>query len=518
MKHCLTVLLSCAMSCPLLAQPTSLSTDIQSIAIEVKTPDWQDVLDSLRINGDEFLPATVIFHNQKEQQAGIRYRAFPAFTPGEKRNPLEIKLADGQLIQLSHSLRDPSKLRETIAAWIIGQYIPCTGAKLTKVVVNDEFYALLTQTETVDNQFFEKYFEDDKGDHFVSDPQLNTKPSPGCPPNFYAALRYSNQLDCYQDHFQTDGDWKSLQTFTYLLNHEPEKISDRLHLHQTIWMLALNNVLVHLNSYSGRGSRNYQLYRDENGLFHPFHGALNLAFGGYKNTGDGSDLTVAALVKLDPLLHAYNDDKPLIAQLLKNETHRKIYIAQMRTILEDFFWSDRFEETVIEQHELIAPILEANDYDLTRFNNSLLSTTGQRSQIPGLLQLMNNRAAYLKKHPMMTVLPSNIGDITFKKRERYSSQKVQAFEFQIPVDRFPKKVMLHYRLNPKDNFNVIALNDKGEEGDTTANDDIYGIRIPAQKEDTIEYYIFVENSGAVTFEPSNYLMKRHFQSLEALNK
>ncbi|MBK7338404.1 MAG: CotH kinase family protein [Saprospirales bacterium] len=46
-----------------------------------------------------------------------------------------------------------------------------------------------------------------------------------------------------------------------------------------LWMLAINNVLVNLDSYVGGFAQNYYLYRDSTGIFHPVIWDLNLALG-----------------------------------------------------------------------------------------------------------------------------------------------------------------------------------------------------------------------------------------------
>lgn len=493
-------------------------TDFQTIEINIDSDQWRYVLDSLYVNGDNMTKATIKIDGQTYPNAQVRYERSSASKLGEKRNPLFIQLPNNKgNIHLSNSLRDPSKLRELMAAWIIGKYMPMPEVRLAKVKVNGEFYALLSNIESIDDAFFKKHYGDTKGEYFISAPTVDAATEKECIKNVNA-LEYVSPIKCYESMFESHADKNALQQLSKTLSTQAQTLSKQLAIDESLWMLAANNVLVNLNSYTGGDSPNYHLYRDEAGVFHPIHGSMNFAFGSYKNTGDGSDLSVEKLVKLDPLLHKYNEKKPLIHQLLKDERNRKIYISHMRTILEDFFWNDKFEQTVVALHARIKPILEKNGYDLDRFENSLLSTTGRRSKVPGLVQFMKDRADFLKKHPTMTVLPSTIGEVQLKKREAYSSDQIKAFEFQVPVDRFPKEVMLYYRFSDRDEFLQTALNDEGKNGDLTAGDDIYGIKLTPEKGDTIEYYIFVENAGAVTFEPNDYLFRRNQQTLKELNR
>ncbi|MEM6699131.1 MAG: CotH kinase family protein [Bacteroidota bacterium] len=495
--------------------------DIQEIKIQTEAEKWRYLLDSLRVNGDGTLDASVEINGKNYEKAKFRYQDFKAFTPSEKINPLHIELDKKYgmhtTIQLSNALRDPSLLREVMAYEIIRNYMPAPRANLVKVYINDEFYALLINIEPIDEAYLKKYYGDAKGTFFKSQPQLGVKVSSGCKRTAFASLQYDQSLVCYQDQFEAEGNWKALQQLTKNLDGDLKALTRNLNIDEALWMLALNNVLINLNSYTGRGSQNYSLYRDTNGQFRPVFGEVNLAFGSYKNTGEGSDLTVEELYKLDPLLHAYSDQKPLISKLLGNDYYRKIYISHMRTILEDYFWNEKFESQVMALHQKIEPILVENGQSSERFKNSLISTTGKRSKIPGLVAFMRNRARFLKKHPTMTVLPSNVASIELAKREQFSSKKIEAFEFQVEVDRFPKNVILFYRFEENSPLMKVEMMDDGKPGDETANDGIFGAKIIPQG-DTIEYYIFVENSGAASFEPSNYPFNLRKASLKELNK
>ena len=84
--------------------------------------------------------------------------------------------------------------------------------------------------------------------------------------------------------------WDDLIELTDILNNKPKEIEKVLNVDRALWMLAFNNVLVNLSSYSGQHSQNYYMYKDSKGHFNPVVWDLNLSFGSFKNTGNGSDL------------------------------------------------------------------------------------------------------------------------------------------------------------------------------------------------------------------------------------
>ncbi|NJL75827.1 MAG: hypothetical protein HC892_13205 [Saprospiraceae bacterium] len=248
-------------------------------------------------------------------------------------------------------------------------------------------------------------------------------------------------------------------------------------------------------------------------------GSLNLGFGIYKNIGEGSDLSIQDLERLDPLLHVYNVEKPLVNQILKDDLHRKTYLSHVRTIMEQFFWNERFNQQADSLYQLIRPILANSGYDMARFDESLNTTTGTKNFVPGLVSFMEERARFLKKHPSLTVLPSQIFSIEVTKRAPYSSQKLNYFEIKANIDRYPRTVKLYYRFNQTSPYQVALMNNNGLDGDETENDDIFTVKItPPAGSININYYIFVENAGAVSFVPHNYMYHSFSASLEELNR
>lgn len=496
---------------------------IQEISIETSMPNWRTVLDSLRINGDEMLIANVKINKQSFSQVGIRIQDVPYFTPSRVRNPLEIQLnykkeqsINGQTnIELGLPFRDPSMIRHILATQIVNHYVPTPGANFAKVYINKEFYGLLINTEPIDF-FVKRQFGNQVKGIFYAKPSTSTKEK--CSKKEVTSLQSNVELNCLKTNFKTNNDsnWASLYKFIQQLSTPDEDLSKLLDVHKTLWMLALNNTLAHLNSYSGVQSPNYILIQDEKEMFHPIMGEMHGAFGMYRNTGEGSDLSIVDIMRLDPLLHAYNEEKPLIYYLLKQEDYQKIYIAYIRTILEDFFWNDVIRSMAKQLHELIIPHLMEGNYRIEELKKSLDETSGNLIQIPGLARFAAARASFLRNHPLLGMLPSQIKQIEIEKKN--SNQPITDFTFKVTVDRYSTNVIVYYRYNDKQNFTAAYLHDDGVEGDDMEGDNVYGIVIPSKGNKEIEYYFFVENAGTVNYYPSNYLVQRRITTLQELNR
>jgi len=312
---------------------------VKEIRLTFKQSNWQTQLDSLRKNGDGLLVGQAKVDGSTYNNVGVRYRGSRSFKVGAKRNPLFIKLnfidkkqnhQGYKKIKLSSSLRDPSMVREVLGYEIARKYMVAPKANYAKVYINKEYYGLYTNIEAIDDEFLEKHFGSDEGTFLKCAPDFDSHSPDGCMPNVFGALAYEEDVSCYIHNYELESKdgWDDLIALTDALNNRPEQLSTILDIDQTLWMLAYNNVLVNLSSYSGRRSQNYYLYKNDKGQFVPIIWDLNLAFGSYKNAMVGSDLNLKQLQELNPLLHMDNKYKPLINKLLTNDTYKKTYLSK----------------------------------------------------------------------------------------------------------------------------------------------------------------------------------------------
>ncbi len=511
------------------------STDkVQAISITFKQNNWSYYLDSLRFNGDGLLAAVVEVNGQKFQNAGVRYRGFKSFAPGTPRNPLHIVLdmkdktetyQGYHVLKLSNTLRDPSLLREVLGYEIARTYMPAPKANFAKVTINGKMYGLLANVESVnEDEFLNRYFASTDNAFFKVNQDAGDKTIAGCKNNLYGSLEYDESVACYENNFDkiSEHGTKELMELARILNQETGKIETILNVDRALWMLAYNNVIVNLSSYTGQHSVNFYLYQDDDGRFTPIVWDLNLAFGSFKNIGIGSDLKLKALQEMDPLLQFDNPTKPLISKLLEDANYNKIYRSHLRTILQDWFISGKFEQRARELQKAIRPDVIADPnkyYTIDEFEASLDKTVGKKSKIPGLLELMTRRTSFLKSHVDIAIFPPDIMEVQVEKRKELSSQKMSHFHITAKVDKYPRRVELFYRLDGTGKFSQVTMLDDGKNDDGTANNNVFGVTIvPQNGEASIEYYIQAENPGLVSYSPANYMWEKHKSTLEALNK
>ncbi len=508
---------------------------IQEIQLKFRDQNWRYLLDSLRFNGEDLLDAELTLNGQLlSKDVGVRYRDGRSFTPGGKRNGLYISLNkyapdysyQGRTsVDLSSALRDPSLVREVLAAEIAGQYMPTPRANYAKVYINGEFYGLFINQEVVKDDFLSRNFGSLYKPVYYAGPQLSETAPAGCGPRVYGSLLHEASEECLEHNFDrlSGRSWAPLLALTEALaGNKPEPLEAALDVDQALWMLAFNNLTVNLNSYSGQYANQYYLAENARGQLTPVLGELNLAFGSFKNTGIAeSDLVTPQLVQLDPFLHSDNAARPLISKLLANEYWRKRYLSHYRTLMVDWFANGRYAQRANELRDFIKPVL-ANDpnqyYTAEEINKSLTDVVGSRSRIPGLIDFMSKRVEWLKSQALYTILPPVVSEVAVEQRPRLASQRIEEFRIHAKVDGYPKRVRIYYRLEPGQPFMSVEMADDGKHYDKNAGDGIFGgIVIPNAADAAIEYYIEAENAAAISFSPARYMYELHSTSLSKIN-
>ena len=507
---------------------------IHELRLKLKQADWKDKLDSLRIYGEGMLLGEARIDGSSYKNVGIRYLGTRAFTKGGNKNSLFIKLnfinkkqkhQDYKSLVLSNALRDPSMVREVLAYEIAQKYMHAPRASYTKLYINNKYVGLFVNVEDINQDFLDKHFHSHDNSFFRCIPNIGEVVNPkGCKKKIYASLEYEDGIECYLANYEMKSEtgWDDLIELSRMLKDEPEKISSVLNVDQTLWMHAFNNVIVNLNSYTGQHSINYYLYKDNFGKFNPMIWAMNLSFGSFKNTGSGSDLTLSQLQSLDPLLHQNDVTKPLIKALLSNPQYKKIYLAHMRTILYDNFVNGEYEKRAKELQRMISNAMFEDPnkfYEHSDFLKSLNTTIGKRSKIPGIVELMNKRARFLKKHPQLTGIPPQVTTVTVLKREKFSNKAVNKFSIQAKVLKRAKKVKLYYRFDKTKSFEMMLMSDDGKSSDGSAGDKVFGATVnPNGAFDSLEYYIIAENAIAMSYYPHDYMFEPLETSLKELNQ
>lgn len=489
---------------------------ISEIHIQFKQDDWEAVMMENKKKGSkDRVLANVTLNGKEYKDVGIRFKGnssfFNVIKTGSRKLPFNIKANevvkgqrfDGKFgtLKLSNVFRDPSFLREILSYEIAGNYMTAPKCNFIKVHVNGTYFGLYNNTESIGDEFLEHHFNEDKGVFIKCDPEWGVDQYESCPESEKSSLFYlGDNPDCYEGsyEFKSKDDWPSLLKLIYILNNEPERIEEVMDVDKVLWMHAFNNVLVNLDSYTGQLSHNYYLYQHSNGLFFPLIWDLNLSFGAFRFPGNGRALDTEGMIGLSPLFHykEKNEKRPLITNLLSNELYRKIYLGHMRTILHEQFLSGHFKARATELAAVIDEAVKQDPMKLYSYDAFIenFKTTSKADKVPivGIMELMEPRAAYLSKHPLLETAPPKITEV---KHEKFGP----TLAINARIDK-PEKVWLAYRESIDKPFTRIEMLDDGGSNDQQIDDGIFGVTL--EYKPGIDYYIIAVGERSASHSPA----------------
>ena len=513
LRWMLMSLLILSVSGNIFAQTDFYSIDqVQEIRIYFDEPNWDEVLDSLYVEGlRNRMACDVEINGTRFENVGIRYKGFSSVSVDRVKNPFNIDLDYFQdyqsyhgvdKIKLSNVIQDPSFIREVLSYEIAREYMPASRANYANVYINDTLWGLYTNVESVDDRFLQTHFGSDHFTFFKCNPldldlngeNSNLSDSPGTDPDNYHEL-YT---------IKSETGWEDLYRLIDTLNHYPEQVGGVLNVDRTLWMHAFNYALVNFDSYIGY-AQNFYLYKDEYGIFQPVIWDLNMSFGSFRFTDASeyfSGFNVQEAKTMDPLAH-YNTfsvhPRPLLRNLFEQDTWRRMYLAHLRTIVEEQFLSGDYYMRAQYLQNLIDSDVAADTnrfYPYADFHTNLDTTVADLIEYPGIYDLIEARAAYLAGYPGFQGAPS------LQNRTQIAAEVSigEGVTLQLEVDA-ADSVILAYRFEEGAPFWQVPMFDDGNHGDGGAADGIFGVELP-EIGPAIEYYFYAENDSAGAFLPA----------------
>ena len=487
---------------------------IRDIRIYFYNSNWDELLDSLYIvdNNDRILADLIIDGNDYDS-VGVRYKGFSSVSVNRIKNPFNIKIdyvIEGQdhngvdKIKLSNVIQDPSFIREALSYEIARKYMPSSQANFANVYVNDTLLGLYTNVEAVNKSFLINHFDNKYNTFFKCNPENIDIQIGGENSN----LSNSHGLDSadYEPYYtiKSDYGWEELYDFIDTLNNFPDSLNNTLNIDRTIWMHALNYSLINFDSYIGY-AQNYYLYKHITDQFNPILWDLNMSFGSFRLTDasqlyfNGFDITQAQ--QMDPLVH-HNfisvSPRPLLRNIFSYERNRKIYLAHIRTIInenfinQDYFIRGQYLQNLIDQDV-------QNDtnkfYSYSNFTDNLIDPVSIGTSIcPGIKQLMDARSNFLISYTGFTGEPS-ISNISTPQNI------ILGNDFWITANITDANyARVVYRFGENEIFRYSEMYDDGAHNDGGIGDGVYGCKI-SNCSNSIDYYIYAENDSAGVFSP-----------------
>ncbi len=485
---------------------------VQEIKITFFQNNWDFKLDSLKAidDGDYLLAQSVEINGQLFDSVGVKYKGNSSYSPNNAKNPLHIELnfvKKGQNyngvkdIKLGNGFADPTFVREPLSYEIARKYMDAPRANHAKVWINGAYWGVYGNVESINKQFLQNHFATNGNRSFFKcNPEDFGGPGTG---GNYPDLVYSSADSAFYYNkydIQSDFGWAELLQLMETLKNNPNAADNILDVDRALWMLAFNNVLVNLDSYTGAFAQNYYLYHDKNDRWLSTVWDLNMSFGGFPLLATSTVLSHTQMKQMDPLVQSTNTNRPLIRQLLANPSWKRMYLAHLKTILtENFASEDDYKARALEMQALIDADVQNDSkkfYSYANFQNNVTNSVniggGPFGNIPGIADLMNARYNYLISNANLTANPPSISNITGAGITTFwvSAQVLNA-----------TSVTLGWREDTSDVFLKTPMFDDGMHQDGAAGDGIFGASFP-MLDPTMQYYIYAENEQAGIFSPA----------------
>ena len=517
MKRSIAFVLFLASLFPVLAQEEFYDIGkIQDIRIVFHEMNWKHVLDSVftASKGKDRWKCDIRINGQLLENVGIRYKGYSSVNLNDLKNPFNIDLAYTRhhknykgftSLRLSNVNYDPSFVREALSYEIARKYLPASRANFANVYVNDTLLGLYSNVEAVNKDFILRFFPD-KGNSFIKgSPETLEYPFGQ---NANLADTHGTDSTSYMAYYELESDygWSDLYHFINVLNHHPDSAAQVLNIDRALWMHAFNYALLNIDSYIGY-SQNYYMYNDDHGAFNMIPWDLNMSLGSFRHS-DGSyhfnGMTIPQTETLNPLglLDFAVSPRPLVTKLIKNDTLKRMFLAHMRTIVdENFSNGEYFTRGKFMQGIIDSAVKNDNNklYSYEYFQENLTNTvgsSGSTDEFPGIKDLIEARVSYLNSFPGIRGEPAIWGpknDPVFPVRGKEAWIGVHATG--------ASRVFLGYRFHNYDAFTRVPMKDDGNHHDSLAGDGFFGASfIPSGP--VIQYYFYAENDSAGVFSPA----------------
>lgn len=510
MKRILSFILLASLHVTFYAQDFYDQSTVQMLEIFFSQSNWDYQMDTAKAGAEGYILAdSVRVNGVTFVEVGVKYKGNSSYNTNNDKNPMHINLdyvhEDQHYqhytdIKLGNGFQDPSNIREVMSYDILSKYMDCPQSNFMNVYINGNLIGLYTNDESINKHFLGGHYYSAESEFFKCNPQGGAGPGGGGYPDL--TWQGADSSDYFQRYeLKSDFGWNELVDLINTINNNTSELENVLDIDRAIWMLAFNNVLVNLDSYSGQFKQNYYLYKDLNGRWVPTVWDLNMSFGGFP----GGNLSVSGMQNLSPT-YSNDSNHPLIQKILADPRWQRMYIAHMRTILNENFANGEYLTLANDLMDVIDDDV-ANDpnafYTYTQFQSSLTTNVsgggggpGGGMSTPGIQVLMDARNTYLQSTTQFTQVPPSITSVSVLSGTPAYGDEV---DVQAVVSN-ATNVFLGYRFDHSHRFYRYEMYDDGQHNDGSSGDGVYGLSFTINS-GSAEYYIYAENNNAGIFSP-----------------
>lgn len=403
---------------------------VHEIQITFEDADWYNTLFDAHSNDaeDPYFEAAFVGDGIELGSIGVRFKGNSSFDGSGVKKSFKLDFNEFEQegedlsflgltkLNLDNNFNDPTMLREKLFYDYASNFVEGIGRAVhTKVYVNGEYYGLYTAVEQVDKNLVQSRFgSDEDGNLYKGSASDDIGDDPSA--DFGSDLTYLGvDQAAYEDFYQlktneTDNDYSQLIELLDVLNNTPtadlsEAIEPLLDVEDTLASLALNNLFVNLDSYSG-AAHNYYLYdRDDTGQFTHIFWDVNESFGTFtqfvQRGADPLEIDPFWLpTAMGPVGQVEPEVRPLAENLWAVDEYSTEYLRDLSEMLREGFNVESATPRINELADLIRADVTADpnkQFTTAEFELNLTTNVnaGMRT-VYGLTNFIEERATYLQ--------------------------------------------------------------------------------------------------------------------------
>ena len=459
------------------------------------------------------IPANVSIDGISVDSVGVRYKGNSTFClpneAGSVKVPYNLDFnhwISGQdlmgynKVKLANAWLDPTYCKEYIASRIYRKYLPSPEINLIELHTQGAYTGLYVNTESINRQFLNKHFDENDGVLFKCDgagvfcsENGSGGTDGGIPSLSYLGSDTTNYYDSYT--IKSDDGWGALLDLITTLEFSPDELGDVLNIDRVLWAMAVNTVVSNLDTYNGYYVHNYYLYQDEQGRFQMIPWDFDNSFVGailgwsYWSPDD--------VYHFDPFFTGNGaawDERPLMQYLYSQPLYRSLYLAHIRTIMEESMGIQEIAEEITALQNLANDAAEADPNDqfpFVYFNTNVNSAFWTDWGFAGILSTVEERMDFLSNHPEVSDDAPVMGTVV-----------IENGMIEVPTIDATGLELMWTTGEIASDFQSIAMSDDGEQGDAISNDGTYTALLPETNGENLLFYIRASNADAISLSPA----------------
>jgi spore coat protein CotH len=410
-------------------------TAVRDVRLYFDDPNWYNtLLAGHRTTADPYFPCRFRSGDVSIEKIGCRFKGNSSFQRNGIKKPFKLDFNEYdddanflglKKLNLNNFDLQPDFMREKLLHDMAGRYIAALRSVYVRLYVNDAFYGLYLAVEQPDKTMMVSRFgPQEDGNLYEAEERMG-----GSRPNL--AYLGANQ-PAYESVYilktnETENDFSGLIEFLDVLNNTPTaglpaKLEPIADVPNWLTAMALNNLVVNLDSYLGAGAEYYLYDRTLDGKFIHIQWDHNESFG---ITGDGTPRIANPFVT-DPFWlptaatgggpggggGAANNARPLLEKLWAVDTYKRAYLRVLARLLRDGFNPEAMRARVTQLAGLIREHVNADPnkaYTMAQFETALnTQVPGGNLTIYGINQFVHQRHAYLRAYLNGQAQPGDI--------------------------------------------------------------------------------------------------------------